>query len=252
MPLLGNFAAQSNNRKKQPVCVSGVLPVQVVQRGLFVHLFKHFLLVRRSTTIWWSLFCSIDARASNDDGQASSGRRVKRHCACSSEVFRQIERKERPKRVPPWGVNTDHLLISPDVVSLVIDQTWWNQWIEMSVHGREPATALFCVLNPTTTAGCRWKKFWTRSREENARSSLDISPFCWEGEGRQEETSQSSAWHGRSAVSTRSPITTKRKLRASCPAHLMKFTTTKTRWQISPDLDLCPVKTSSLIQAQKG
>ena len=32
----------------------------------------------------------------------------------------------------------------------------------------------------------------------------------------------------------------------------MKFTTTKTRWQISPDLDLCPVKSSSLIQAQKG
>ena len=26
----------------------------------------------------------------------------------------------------------------------------------------------------------------------------------------------------------------------------------KNRWQISPDLDLCPVKSSSLIQVQKG
>ena len=43
MPLLGNFAAQSNNNKKKgSACVSGVLPVQVLQRGLFVHLFKHF------------------------------------------------------------------------------------------------------------------------------------------------------------------------------------------------------------------
>ena len=44
MPLLGNFAAQSDNRKKGSACVSGALPLQLVQRGLFVHLFKHFCL----------------------------------------------------------------------------------------------------------------------------------------------------------------------------------------------------------------
>ena len=88
MPLLGSFAAQANNRKKKgSACVSSVLPVQVVQCCLFVHLFKHILLVLRSTTNWRSLICSIDAHASNDDGQASSQRRVKGHCKCSSEVF---------------------------------------------------------------------------------------------------------------------------------------------------------------------
>ena len=34
--------------------------------------------------------------------------------------------------------------------------------------------------------------------------------------------------------------------------HSPGHTTTKTRWQISSDLDLCPVKSSSLNQAQKG
>ena len=99
MPLLGNFAAQSNmQKKKDSAYVSGVLPVQVVQRGLFAHLFKQFLLVLTLTTIQRSLIRSIDARASNDDERASSGQCIKRHCACLSEVFaRSNEKKDQSK-----------------------------------------------------------------------------------------------------------------------------------------------------------
>ena len=107
--------------------------------------------------------CSIDARASNDDGRASSGGRVKWHCACSSEIFaRSNEKKDQSE---PWGVNTDNLLMSPDVVSLVsLDYRpeLVESVIEVSVqYGTVTpwachSTVLF--LESQDHAGCRWKK----------------------------------------------------------------------------------------------
>ena len=70
--------------------------------------------------------------------------------------FRKIdERKERPKRVP-WGVNTDHHLMSLDVVSLFSDQNWWNPWIEVSAQmGREPTNVGKYQNGTSYTRECR-------------------------------------------------------------------------------------------------
>ena len=110
--------------------------------------------------------------------------------------FRQIEQKawERPKEVllrPPFNVSWCCVtgFYRPELVESV------NQ--SERTRGREPATALsVCFLNLKTMAGCRKKKIlWTRSREENARSSLDISFFfCRGGEGRQNFPKQRLAW----------------------------------------------------------
>ena len=122
--------------------------------------------------------------------------------ACSSKVFaRSNEKKDRSESHEAW----DHLLMSPDIVSLVsTDQNWWNQWIEVSVQGdREPVSlsaAPFYFLNLMTMAGCRWKKSNERDREKKMHGPLLILAFLsrgWGGGGgleRQEETSQSSAW----------------------------------------------------------
>ena len=152
MPLLGNFAAQSNRKKKGSACVSGVLPVQVGQHGLFVHLFKHLLLVLRSTTICDRRFVRSTTTHRTTTDWASSGWCIKRHCACSLEVFA----RSNEKKYEAW----DHLLMSPDVVSLVFtDQNWWNKCIEVSEE-RGPwacqGTVLFLELNLQAAAG---KKF---------------------------------------------------------------------------------------------
>ena len=66
---IGNSAGKrcrsdKQQKKKGSVFVVGVLPVQVVQRGLFVYQFKHFLpLSLRLTTIQCSIVCAIGARA---------------------------------------------------------------------------------------------------------------------------------------------------------------------------------------------
>ena len=103
-------------------------------------------------------------------------------------------------------------------------------------RGRGPATALFCFLNRKTMAGCRWKKnSYERDREKKMHGPLLILAFCRGGGGggggereRQEETSQSSARQKCGWLEVRS-CDDEKKLRASCPALWMKFTTTKTR-----------------------
>ena len=100
-------------------------------------------------------------------------------------------------------------------------------------------------------AGCRWKQSYERDREKKMHGPLLILAFFVEGE-REDKKKLPKAAPGMAEVAlARNPIATKRKLRAACHTLWMKFTITKTR-QISPDLDLCPVKSPSLIQAQKG
>ena len=101
-------------QKKGSACVSGVLPVQVVQRCLFVHLLKTVWLFwdRQQTSDRWFVRSMPTHRTTTDEPEADDA---------SSDIvhvhrkFRQIEWKERPT----WGA--DHLLMSfdSDVVSLV-------------------------------------------------------------------------------------------------------------------------------------
>ena len=173
--------------------------------------------------------------------------------------FRQIERKERPKRVP-WDVRP------PFDVSWCCVTGFYRPELVESVNqsertrGRwtcEPVAAPFYFLNLKTMAGCRWKKSNERDREKKMHGPLLIHVLAFlsrgGGGGGGETRGNFPKQRLAEVCLARSPITTKKKkLHASCPALWMKFTTTKTRWQISPDLDLCPVKSSSLIQAQKG
>ena len=150
MPLLGNFAAQSNNRKKRDLPASPVL-----------------CLSRLFNVDYLSTCSSIFACSKIDNNlvivdlfdrcpRASERRRTSQQwtmrpatLACSSKVFaRSNEKKDRSESHEAW----DHILMSPDVVSLVsTDQNWWNQWIEVSVQGdREPVSLLaapFYFLN---------------------------------------------------------------------------------------------------------
>ena len=73
------------------------------------------------------------------------------------------------------------------------------------------------------------KILYERDREKKMRGPLLILAFFVEGE-REDKKKLPKAAPGMAEVAlARSPITTKRKLRASCPALWMKFTTTKTR-----------------------
>ena len=170
--------------------------------------------------------CSIDAPASNDDGRASSGGPVKWHCVMFIGSFRQIEREERPKRTtrllyrPPFDVSWCRVTGFFRLLSRTggISGSKWAY--KMVQGGCESATALFCVLNLKTMAGCRWKKrfLWMRSREENAPSSLDISLFLSRGRGeaRRNFPKQRLAWQKGHWLEVRSRRKESFALRVSC------------------------------------
>ena len=77
------------------------------------------------------------------------------------------------------------------------------------------------LIDLKTMPGCRWKNSYERDREKKMNGPLLIlAIFCRGGEGRQENLPKAAPGIAEMS-SARSPITTKRKLRASCPALCM-------------------------------
>ena len=147
-------------KKKGSACVSGVLPVQVVRRGLFVQPFKHFFACSKidNNLVIVDLFdrCPrIERRRTSQQWTTRQGTM----CMFIGS-FRQIgERKERPKRVP-WTTQTTSwcLLVLchcfktwPELVKSVNEnERTRGPW---ACHGHGTVLVL-----ESTMAGCRWKK----------------------------------------------------------------------------------------------
>ena len=257
MPLLGNFAAQSNNRKKRDLpAASPVLCLSRLFNVVYLSSCSSIFACSKidNNLVIVDLFDRCP-RASNDDGRASSGRCVKRHLHVHRK-FRQIERKERRKRVP-WGVGL------PFDVSWCCVTGFYRPELVESVNRsertrgpwtREPVGGTVLFLESKDHGRLPLEKSYERDREKKMHGPLLILAFFSRGwGGGRDKRKLPKAAPGRSVFGSKSDRDDeKKKLRASCPALWMKFTTTKTRWQISPGLDLCPVKSSSLIQAQKG
>ena len=202
MPLLENFAAQSNNRKKG-ICLC--LQSFASPGCSTWFMFKHFLLVLRSTTIWWS-FCSIDARASNDDGQASSRRCVKRHL--------HIHRKFSPDRTKRKTKGSPMRRETTFYVSWCCVTGFYRPGLVESLNRSERTkgpcachgTVLFFESKDHGRLSLE-KILWTSLKEENARYSLDISLFCrggGGGGGERDKKRLPKAAPGRSVVGSKS------------------------------------------------
>ena len=80
MPLLGNFAAQSNNNKKRDLPASPVLCLSRLFNVVYLSTCSSIFACSKidNNLVIVDLFDRCQ-RASNDDGRASSGRCVKRH-----------------------------------------------------------------------------------------------------------------------------------------------------------------------------
>ena len=193
MPLLGNFAAQSNNNKKRDVPASPCFASPGCSTWFICPPVQAFfaLFWDRQQSSHRCFVRSMPAHRTTTDEPA-----LRQVCMFIGSFRQIIKRKEKPKRVP-WGIRPP------------FDVCWWGFYrpelvesVKQSerTRGRGPATALFCFLNLKTMAGCRWKKknSYKRDREKKMHGPLLILAFCrggggGGGGGRQEETSQSSA-----------------------------------------------------------
>ena len=183
MPLLGNFAAQSNNRKKKRSACVSVLCLSrlfnLVYLSTCSSIFCFFWDRQQSSEGWFVR--SMPAHRTTTDEPAvddASSDTVHVHQKCSPD-----RTKEKPKRVP-WDVRP------PFDVSWCCVTGFYRPELVESVNRSErtrgcgPATALFCFLNLKTMAGCRWKNnSYKRDREKKMHGPLLILAFCWGGWG---------------------------------------------------------------------
>ena len=133
MPLLGNFAARSNNRKKRDLAASPVLCLSRLFNVVYLSTCSSIFACSKidNNLVIVDLFDRCPRIERRRTSQQWTMRQAT--LACSSKVFaRSNEKKDRSESHEA----SDHLLMSPDVVSLVsTDQNWWNQWVEVSVQG---------------------------------------------------------------------------------------------------------------------
>ena len=105
MPLLGNFAAQSNNRKKRDLPASPVLCLSRLFNVVYLSTCSNIFACSEidNNLVIVDLFDRCP-RASNDEDEPAVDDASSDTCMFI-ESFRQIERKERPKRGvrPPFA-----------------------------------------------------------------------------------------------------------------------------------------------------